>query len=90
MNGELPDEIVFRKDKLGHSVPMKNWMRESVAIQTLFKEYLSSEIVRRRGFFEPTVISRMLDEHQRKTHNHSHRLWSLLGFELWCRAHLGN
>lgn len=90
MTGELPDEIVFRKDKLGHSVPMKNWMRESVAIQTLFKEYLSSEIVRRRGFFDPTVISRMLDEHQRKTHNHSHRLWSLLVFELWCRTHLDN
>jgi asparagine synthase (glutamine-hydrolysing) len=90
MTGELPNEIVFRKDKLGHSVPMKNWMRESVAIQTLFKEYLSSEIVRRRGLFEPAVISRMLDEHQRKTHNHSHRLWSLLVFELWCRTHLGN
>lgn len=90
MTGELPDEIVFRKDKLGHSVPMKNWMRESGAIQTLFKEYLSSEIVRRRGFFEPAVIARMLDEHQRKTHNHSHRLWSLLVFELWCRAHLNS
>ncbi len=88
MQGELPDEIVFRKDKLGHSVPMKNWMREAPAIQTLLKEYLSSEIVRRRGFFDPAVISRMMDEHQRKAHNHSHRLWSLLVLELWCRAHL--
>ncbi|MGH7596494.1 MAG: asparagine synthetase B family protein [bacterium] len=90
MQGELPDEIVFRKDKLGHSVPMKNWMREAPAIQTLLKEYLSSETVRRRGFFDPAVISRMMDEHQRKAHNHSHRLWSLLVLELWCRAHLGN
>ncbi|MDZ7291260.1 MAG: asparagine synthetase B [candidate division KSB1 bacterium] len=90
MQGELPDEIVFRKDKLGHSVPMKNWMRESVAVQTLLREYLSSEMVRRRGFFDPVVISRMIDEHQRKAHNHSHRLWSLLVLELWCRANLGN
>jgi asparagine synthase (glutamine-hydrolysing) len=88
MQGELPDEIVFRKDKLGHSVPMKNWMRESAPIQTLLKEYLSSEIVRRRGFFDPVVISRMMLEHQKKSHNHSHRLWSLLVLELWCRAHL--
>jgi asparagine synthase (glutamine-hydrolysing) len=88
MQGELPDEIVFRKDKLGHSVPMKNWMREAPAIQTLLKEYLSSETVRRRGFFDPAVISRMVAEHQRKAHNHSHRLWSLLVLELWCRAHL--
>jgi len=90
MAGELPDEIVFRKDKLGHSVPMKNWMRESVAIQRLFKEYLSSEIVRRRGLFDPAVMARMMDEHQRKVHNHSHRLWSLLVLELWCRAHLNS
>ncbi|MDZ7363350.1 MAG: asparagine synthase C-terminal domain-containing protein [candidate division KSB1 bacterium] len=90
MHGELPDEIVFRKDKLGHSVPMKNWMRESVAVQTLLKEFLSTETVRRRGLFDPAVISRMMNEHQRKSHNHSHRLWALLVFELWCRAHLGN
>jgi hypothetical protein len=44
--------------------------------------------VRRRGFFDPAVISRMVAEHQRKAHNHSHRLWSLLVLELWCRAHL--
>jgi asparagine synthase (glutamine-hydrolysing) len=67
---------------------MKNWMRESAPIQTLLKEYLSSEIVRRRGFFDPVVISRMMLEHQKKSHNHSHRLWSLLVLELWCRAHL--
>jgi asparagine synthase (glutamine-hydrolysing) len=90
MQGELPDEIVFRKDKLGHSVPMKNWMRESVAVQTLLKEFLSTETVRRRGLFDPAVISRMMNEHQRKSHNHSHRLWSLLVFELWCRAHLNS
>jgi len=90
MTGELPDEIVFRKDKLGHSVPMKNWMRESVAVQTLLKEFLSTETVRRRGLFDPAVISRMMNEHQRKSHNHSHRLWSLLVFELWCRTHLNS
>lgn len=88
MKGELPDEIVFRKDKLGHSVPMKNWMRESTAVQALLQEYLSPEAVRRRGFFDPATIARMMAEHQRKAHNHSHRLWALLVLELWCRAHL--
>ncbi len=88
MTGELPDEIVFRKDKLGHSVPMKNWMRESATIQNLLREYLSSPQMRQRGFFNMDLIERMLAEHQRKAHNHSHRLWSLLMFELWCRAHL--
>ena len=88
MTGELPDEIVFRKDKLGHSVPMKNWMRESATIQNLLKEYLNPQTVRRRGFFNANLIEQMMNEHQRKAHNHSHRLWALLVFELWCRANL--
>jgi asparagine synthase (glutamine-hydrolysing) len=88
MHGELPDEIVFRKDKLGHSVPMKNWMRQSAAVQALLQEHLSPEAVCHRGFFNPATIARMMDEHQRKAHNHSHRLWALLVLELWCRAHL--
>ena len=75
MTGELPDEIVFRKDKLGHSVPMKNWMRESATIQNLLREYVSSPHMRQRGFFNMALIEQMLDEHQ-------------LVFELWCRAHL--
>ncbi|MDZ7267389.1 MAG: asparagine synthase C-terminal domain-containing protein [candidate division KSB1 bacterium] len=88
MAGELPDEIVFRKDKLGHSVPMKNWMRESAVIQNLFHEYLSPEQVKRRGFFDHRYIAQLIREHRSKAHNHSHRLWGLLMFELWCRAHL--
>ncbi len=88
MAGELPDEIVFRTDKLGHSVPMKNWMRESPVIQDLLHEFLGSRQIQQRGFFNAGFIDRMMAEHQRKAHNHSHRLWALLLFELWCRSHL--
>jgi len=88
MTGELPDEIVFRKDKLGHSVPMKNWMRDSAAVQNLLQDYLASSQMRERGFFNADYVAQMLAEHRRKAHNHSHRLWALLVFEMWCRAHL--
>ncbi|MCG3155187.1 MAG: Asparagine synthetase [glutamine-hydrolyzing] 1 [bacterium] len=88
MAGELPDEIVFRKDKLGHSVPMKNWMRESAVVQNLFNAYLAPEQVKRRGFFDHRYVAQLISEHRSKAHNHSHRLWGLLMLELWCRAHL--
>jgi len=35
MEGLLPDAIVHRKDKLDHSVPMKNWMRELPIVREL-------------------------------------------------------
>jgi len=84
----LPDEIVFRKDKLGHSVPLKNWLRQSPQVQNLMTEILTSKEFRDRGIFNAKAVDRMMCEHASKADNHSHRLWSLLTFELWCRAHL--
>jgi asparagine synthase (glutamine-hydrolysing) len=84
----LPDEIVFRKDKLGHSVPLKNWLRQSPQVQSLMTEILTSKEFRDRRIFKAKAVDRLMREHASKADNHSHRLWSLLVFELWCRAHL--
>ena len=88
MTGELPDEIVFRTDKLGHSVPMKNWMREDRVVRELFYEYLGDDAIKRRGLFDANYVRQLKNEHHSRAHNHSHRLWALLMLELWCRAHL--
>lgn len=85
MAGVLPDEIVYRKDKLGHSVPFKNWLREIPAIKKLTKEYISPESIAQRGFFNPQYVERLYERHLQKADNNSHRLWSLLVFELWYR-----
>ena len=83
MTGILPDEIVFRKDKLGHSVPMKNWIRESSIVRELILDTLSESNIKRRGYFDYNFIQKLIDEHLRKVHNHSHRLWGLTVLELW-------
>jgi asparagine synthase (glutamine-hydrolysing) len=88
MAGVLPDEIVYRKDKLGHSVPMKNWMRESPFVQSFLRDHLSRSTLQRRGFFKPDFVEKMITEHLQRTHNHSHRLWSLLVLELWLQKHV--
>lgn len=87
MAGVLPDSIVFRKDKLGHSVPMKNWMRDDPSIRQLIETVLSEENVQRRGFFKPEFVKNLIDEHMAKKCNHSHRLWALLVLELWLQKH---
>jgi len=88
MAGVLPDEIVFRKDKLGHSVPMKNWMRDARPVRELITSVLSPEALRRRGFFNSEVVQTMIKEHLRRRHNHSHRLWSLMMLELWLQKNV--
>jgi asparagine synthase (glutamine-hydrolysing) len=84
----LPDEIVFRQDKLGHSVPLKNWLRQSPQVQSLITGILTSKEFRDRGIFNAKAVDRMMRDHASKADNHSHRLWSLLTFELWCQANL--
>ncbi|RMD97066.1 MAG: ATP-binding cassette domain-containing protein, partial [Calditrichaeota bacterium] len=63
MAGILPDEIVFRKDKLGHSVPFKNWLRESKQAQKLLTEYLSAEQLQKRRIFNPQFVESLLRRH---------------------------
>jgi asparagine synthase (glutamine-hydrolysing) len=79
----LPGEIVDRKDKLGHSIPLKNWMRDNEKVKDFFKEVLSKETLRKRGFFNTDSIERMMTNHLNKSENNSHRLWALVILELW-------
>ena len=81
----LPEEIVHRKDKLGHSIPLKNWMREPGKARDFILDLVSEQTIRGRGYFEPEAVRRMVDEHMDKTRNHSHRLWAVAVLELWLR-----
>ena len=89
MEGVLPDIINHRKDKLGHSVPLKNWLRSTGTINKLVTETLQSSQFRDRELFNPDYVNVMLRDHQSKRHNHSHRLWALFVLEHWLRSHTG-
>jgi len=86
MEGVLPDVINHRKDKLGHSVPMKLWLRGPGRVADRVAELLSPAALEARGLFRPEPVQRLLDEHRARRHNHSHRIWALYVLELWLRA----
>lgn len=80
MDGRLPESIL-KKPKEGFSIPLKHWMRED--LRPLMTDLLSADTVRRRGYFDPNTVSRWVQEHLDQKANHSHRLWTLMVFELW-------
>ncbi len=88
MKDILPKEIVFRRDKLGHSIPMKNWMRDDKRVQTFMMDILSEASLKKRRLFNEKRVSQMISEHLTKRSNHSHRLWALMVLELWLRKHI--
>jgi asparagine synthase (glutamine-hydrolysing) len=86
----LPKEIVYRKDKLGHSIPLKNWIRDHPYVQEFVGDLLSQDRLRRRGIVNPKFVKKMWDDHMAMTVNNSHRLWSLAVLELWLDRHSDN
>jgi len=81
----LPREILYDRPKLGHSVPMKNWLRTDGKTRTWIEEVLRDGSPEVRGFFRADFNQRLLDEHQSRTQNHSHRLWAMLVLKLWLK-----
>lgn len=87
MEGVLPHDIIYRKDKLGHSIPLKNWMRQSSIVKEFIFDFLSENTIRNRGIFNPSFISELFEDHLSKKRNNSHRLWALAVLEMWLRHH---
>jgi asparagine synthase (glutamine-hydrolysing) len=77
----LVPDVVLEKPKQGFSIPMKHWLRSS--LKPLMLETLSNDNLRQLGYFDPQVVSTWIKEHLDGRVNHSHRLWSLMVFELW-------
>lgn len=84
----LPHEIVYRKDKLGHSIPLKNWLRDDPGVREFVGDLVSASKLEARGLVDPGYVRKLWDEHMKMTANHSHRLWALAVFELWLQVNV--
>lgn len=78
----IPD-LVLEKPKQGFSIPMKHWLRTS--LKSMMLDLLSKDSLHHHGYFDHRVVSSWIQEHLDGRVNHSHRLWSLMVFEMWRR-----
>ncbi|HWR17314.1 MAG TPA: asparagine synthase (glutamine-hydrolyzing) [Terriglobales bacterium] len=81
----VPDEILHRK-KRGFGAPMGAWLKNS--LESLVHDTLSADAIRSRGFFDPGVVQKTVDDHRQSRADHTDHLLSLITFELWCRIYL--
>jgi asparagine synthase (glutamine-hydrolysing) len=86
MQGVLPDEIIQRKDKLGHSIPLKNWLRSEATVKSFVRDTLSKNRLQKRGLVDHKYVESLWQNHQSYRQNNSHRLWSLTVLESWLGA----
>ena len=79
----LPREVVHRA-KSGFGVPLAEWFRQPAGLGRHLA-LLGSDDFRRREIADPTVVSRIVDEHGAGRADHSELLWELVNLELWHR-----
>ena len=72
---------ILNARKRGFSIPAAAWLRGELA--PLARELLAPERTRSQGFFDPAVVTHLLDEHLERRHDHSRQLWGLMSFTLW-------
>ncbi|MHB1952042.1 MAG: asparagine synthase-related protein, partial [Acidiferrobacteraceae bacterium] len=81
----LPNEVIYRR-KVGFTVPLTRWFAGPLA--GLLRDALLSERAFARGYFRPTAVRRLIDEHTAGQVDHEQALWLLLTLELWHRLYV--
>lgn len=85
--GPMVPDVVLNGRKQGFSIPVASWLRDD--LQPMVRDMLAPDTVRRQGFFEDRVVTRLVDEHSAGTRDHSRQLWALLIFGLWHERYAG-
>jgi len=79
---------LLRRRKRGFSIPAAAWLR--CDLEPFARDTLSSDTLRRQGFFDPGVVRRTLEDHVSGKQDLSRQLWGLLAFTLWHERHVEN
>jgi asparagine synthase (glutamine-hydrolysing) len=82
MEPYLPREVIYRP-KMGFGAPLRRWLRKE--LRSTVDDTLEAAAVRRRGFFDPAAVQRLVEADRVGTIDGSYTIFALMCFELWCR-----
>jgi asparagine synthase (glutamine-hydrolysing) len=83
---DLVPRTILERRKAGFPVPLGRWLRE--ARWPVVQEFVLSPRSLRRGWFDPTLVRTLAQEHRSGIADHSGRLWLLINLEIWQRIFL--
>jgi asparagine synthase (glutamine-hydrolysing) len=85
LQGLLPGHILNRK-KAGFGAPIRTWIVSD--LKGMIADLLSETHLKRRGFFNPAYVGKLIQENASGRHDYNYLIYFLLCFELWCRVYL--
>lgn len=82
MEPYLPRDVIYRP-KSGFGAPLRRWLGQELREQV--DETLHPDSLRRRGYFDPVAVRRLIDRDRSGAVDGSYTIFALMCFELWCR-----
>jgi len=76
----LPREITHGR-KQGFSIPASAWLRGK--LEPFARELLAPARIRDQGWFDPDVVTAIVDRHVAGREDLSRQIWGLMAFSLW-------
>ena len=86
MAGQLPREIMYRP-KMGFAVPLARWLRGP--LRDRVSTALLGASMAETNLFDMEYVRELVDAHMNGRNDYSTPLWTLLMFEAFLRANLG-
>jgi asparagine synthase (glutamine-hydrolysing) len=83
MRDRLPAPILTRR-KMGFGVPVGEWLRGE--LRPLLDDTILSSRALSRGYFEPSAVRALVDDHTSRRADRTAQVWALLMLELWFRG----
>jgi len=78
----LPHDVIYRP-KAGFAAPLRHWLRHD--LRSMVDDTLNESDVRRRGYFDPHAVRRLIEDDRAGVLDGSYTVFALMCFELWCR-----
>jgi len=78
----VPHHLLYRP-KQGFSMPISSWFRGP--LRQRVRNAVTGRAMRDTGFFDMTVLHRLVDQHQSGSYDHGAVLWVLMMFESFLR-----
>ena len=87
MEPYLPRDVIYRP-KTGFGAPLRRWL--SHELRPMVDDTLEAGSLRRRGFFDPTAVRRLIELDRAGRIDGSYTIFALMCIELWCRRFLSS
>ena len=88
MRKKLPAKILDRKDKMGFSTPMDDWLTKSGREEV--HEVINSNTFKKRKIFNSNMLLQEYSEYSRGKKVEKDIIWRSLCLELWYRNFIDN